>query len=111
MTSTSGSCSKSSYDPYARPMPRSLAASLALFSSRDAMATTSELWLACVAGITRSTAMCAVPSTPQRTRGRSSPVRMDQCANVGGVDLADAIHLRLRQRWKVGGAQIVLDLL
>src|SRR5260370_2507431 len=48
-------------------MPRSAAARRALSGSREAMATTCDHSLRCMAGITLTVAILATPRTPQRT--------------------------------------------
>ncbi len=65
--STSGSASSASYDPWARGIPSRRAALSARSASREAIARTSQPAAFWMPGMTFSTAMFAVDSTPQRT--------------------------------------------
>src|SRR5215208_1677626 len=63
-------------------MPSGPAATRARSASREAMATTRDLWLRCIAGITFLTAMSAAPRTPQRT-GAVPPAPLSAPGTLG----------------------------
>ena len=71
--STSGSASRSSYEPYARAMPSSDAAAWARPRSREAIATTSHRAAAAVAGMTFPIPILAVERTPHRSTSTLTP--------------------------------------
>src|SRR5262249_40040537 len=74
--------SSSSYEPYARGMPSEAAAADAFARSREAMATTRDEALRCIAGITFASAMFAAPRIPQRTGAPLSALTRTSAASA-----------------------------
>src|SRR6476659_5770383 len=68
MASTSGSSTRSWYEPWWRGMPSCAAVAAARAPSREAIAVTVQRSDCCIAGMTLFTAIEAQPRTPQRTR-------------------------------------------